>query len=241
VRPFVVVLDMRVAAAPPRMAVGRPRELTSPLGLLMLLLLRSPTRTQAKIWLGTPPMGWEDFDSHTNAGYNESYARKVAGVQARQLLPSGYDTFIIGGWSMGGQVLPNGTIPHYANTSKQYTLLDEFGRPLPDGARFPSAVVGGGGGSANDCACDPRNCSIPRSTDCTDPVCVCKAGSRSLRPFAAHLNSLGLRLGLWTWRGVHRMAAVHKLKVSRQQGQRVAARLRTAACGYLCIYVCGCR
>ena len=164
----------------------------------------------AELWLGTPPMGWEDFDSHTNAGYNESYARKVAQVQAGQILPSGYDTFIIGGWSMGGQVLPNGTIPHYVNTSRQYTLLDEYGRPNPDYVRFPSAMVGRGPG---DCVCDPRNCSQPRSTNCTDPVCVCKAGSRSLRPFAQHLNSLGLRLGLWTWRGVHRMAAVHKLKV----------------------------
>ena len=73
-------------------------------------------------------MGWEDFDSHTNAEYNESYARKVAAIQQSQLLPSGYDTFIIGGWSMGGQVLPNGSIPHYINTSGQYTLLDEYGR-----------------------------------------------------------------------------------------------------------------
>ena len=42
---------------------------------------------------------------------------------------------------------------------------------------------------------------------------TCRAGTRSLKPFAAFLNGLGLRLGLWTWRGVHRKAAVHKLKV----------------------------
>jgi hypothetical protein len=93
--------------------------------LPVLLLLRAAT---AEIWLGTSPMGWEDFDSHTNAGYNESYARKVANIQVSQLLSSGYDTFIIGGWSMGGQVLPYGSIPHYVNTSHQYTLLDEYGR-----------------------------------------------------------------------------------------------------------------
>eukprot|EP01052_Picozoa_sp_SAG31_P038076 SAG31_NODE_5019_length_2799_cov_2.490000_1_plen_473_part_10 len=203
--------------------------------MLLLLLMRAAS---GEISLGASPMGWEDFDSHTNAGYNESYARKVAAVQISQLLPSGYDTFIIGGWSMGGQVLPNGTIPHYINNSRQYTLLDEYGRreypadatraardkkqpnsllacmrpssANPDGVRFPSAMVGAG---AADCECDTRNCTIAASTDCTDPVCVCKAATRSLRPFAEFLNGLGLRLGLWTWRGVHRMAAVHKLKV----------------------------
>jgi hypothetical protein len=51
------------------------------------------------------------------------------------------------------------------------------------------------GSGASDCDCDPRNCTIPTSTDCTDPVCVCKAGTRTLRPFAEFLNSLGLRLG----------------------------------------------
>ena len=111
-------------------------------GLHLLLLLAPLGLTFAEIWLGTSPMGWEDFDSHTNAAYNESYARKVAAVQVNQLLPSGYDTFIIGGWSMGGQVLPNGSVPHYVNTSEQYTLLDEYGRPNPDGVRFPSAMTG---------------------------------------------------------------------------------------------------
>jgi hypothetical protein len=96
--------------------------------LLLLLLAAAPLRSGAEMSLGRSPMGWEDFDSHTNAGYNESYARKVAAIQSTQLLPSGYDTFIIGGWSMGGQVLPNGTVPHYVNTSRQYTLLDEYGR-----------------------------------------------------------------------------------------------------------------
>ena len=98
-------------------------------GLLLFSTLTAMSLScSAEIWLGTSPMGWEDFDSHTNAEYNESYARKVAAVQHTQLLPSGYDTFIIGGWSMGGQVLPNGSIPHYINTSGQYTLLDEYGR-----------------------------------------------------------------------------------------------------------------
>jgi hypothetical protein len=89
-------------------------------------------------------------------------------------------------------------------------FADMLSTANPDGVRFPSATAGVG---AADCKCDTRNCTIPTSTDCTDPVCICKAGTRSLRPFAEFLNGLGLRLGLWTWRGVHRMAAVHKLKV----------------------------
>lgn len=36
-------------------------------------------------------------------------------------------------------------------------------------------------------------------------------------PFAEFLNSHGLRLGLWTWRGVHRGAVEHKLKVKGTQ------------------------
>ena len=140
-----------------------------------------------------------------SAAYNESFARQQAQAQAQQLLPSGFDNFIIGGWSVGGLLLNgSGGIPD-PNHAHQFTLLDEYGRPNPDGVRFPSAIVGQHGGHG-DCVCDPHNCTVPTSTDCTDPVCICKQGTRSLRPFAAYLNSIGLRLGLWTWRGVHRMA-----------------------------------
>ena len=46
-----------------------------------------------------------------------------------------------------------------------------------------------------------------------EQVCICKEGTRSMLPFAEFLNSHGLRLGLWTWRGVHASAARHKLRV----------------------------
>ena len=91
----------------------------------------------------------------------------------------------------------------------QFTNLDEYGRPNPDGGRFPSAIVGGGDGKG-DCTCDAHNSS-------TDAVCICKAGTRSLKPLATYLNGIGLRLGLWTWRGVHRQAAARKLKVKGTQ------------------------
>ena len=60
----------------------------------------------SSVILYTEDTGWRqnDFNVHASLGYNESYARKVAAVQAAQILPSGYDTFIVGGWSMGGQV-----------------------------------------------------------------------------------------------------------------------------------------
>jgi len=168
------------------------------------------TACQAVLELDTPPMGWEDFDSQVSAAYNESFIRGQALAQARQLLPSGYDQFVIGGWSVGG-LLSNGSagIPD-PNQTHQWTNLDEYGRPAPDGQRLPSSVVGGGDG---DCVCDGRNCTVPTSSACTDPVCICKAGTRSLRPLAGWLNDNGLRLGLWTWRGVHRAAAVRRLRV----------------------------
>eukprot|EP01065_Artemidia_motanka_P030844 TRINITY_DN36990_c0_g1_i1.p1 TRINITY_DN36990_c0_g1~~TRINITY_DN36990_c0_g1_i1.p1 ORF type:complete len:523 (+),score=124.80 TRINITY_DN36990_c0_g1_i1:60-1628(+) len=160
----------------------------------------------AKLWLGTPPRGWEDYDSHTFAAYNESYARKAAQVMAQQVLPLGYDFYVIGGWSMGGQVTPTG-IPD-SNASHHWTFLDEYGRPVPDATRFPSAATGPG-----SCTCEPHNCTTKGQYECTDPACVCPEGSRSLRPLSTFLDQMGLRLGLWTWRGVHRAAAKMKLRV----------------------------
>jgi len=179
----------------------QPHPICVPCGLL---LLAAPA--VSKILLGTPPRGWEDFDSHTQASYNETYARAAAAVMAEEVLPLGYDQYIIGGWSMGGQVDDQGIPVH--NTSKFYTVLDEYGRPVPDNVRFPSSAV-----TPDTCHCFPRNCTDPRQQTCTDPVCVCPEGARSLRPFASQVEKMGLKLGLWTWRGVHMGAYYHKLKV----------------------------
>ena len=182
--------------------------------MLLLLLPLLASGAVAKLLLGESPKGWEDFDSYWSAAYNESFAREAARAVEQQLLPAGYDNFIIGGWSMGGLLLDGG-VPD-PNATHRYTVLDEYGRPNPDAVRFPSAVVGGGSG-AGDCICEPRNCTNPASYSCTDPVCVCKAGTRSLRPLATFLNAIGLRLGLWTWRGVHYKAAQKRLKVKGTQ------------------------
>ena len=53
--------------------------------------------------------------------------------------------FIIGGWSVANLVYANGTADPPTNKD-QFTNLDEYGRPNPDGGRFPSAIVGGGDG-----------------------------------------------------------------------------------------------
>eukprot|EP00040_Diaphanoeca_grandis_P034016 m.209383 g.209383 ORF g.209383 m.209383 type:complete len:283 (-) comp33036_c0_seq13:1101-1949(-) len=165
---------------------------------------------EAKMWLGTSPMGWEDFDSQWSGAYNESFARNQALMQVQQILPSGYDITCIGGWSMKGLLQNGSSGPPDGNATHHWTNLDEYGRPIPDGIRFPSAVVGS---DVDDCMCDPHNCTDVTSWECTDPVCICKEGTRSLKPFASFLNSNGLRLGLWTWRGVHKAAVLHKLKV----------------------------
>ena len=62
----------------------------------------------AELWLGTPPMGWDSFDSHPGGAYNESYARATALTQAATLLPSGYDVVMHEGFSAGGLLGPAG-------------------------------------------------------------------------------------------------------------------------------------
>ena len=47
---------------------GCPRKKAAAMKLAPLALLAARAAT-AKLWLGVPPMGWEDFDSHTDAGY----------------------------------------------------------------------------------------------------------------------------------------------------------------------------
>ena len=67
--------------------------------------------------------------------------RKTILLGARILEPR----FIIGGWSVANLVYANGTADPPTNKD-QFTNLDEYGRPNPDGGRFPSAIVGGGDG-----------------------------------------------------------------------------------------------
>ena len=107
-------------------------------GALLAAATNLPTAMiNAVMALGTPPMGWEDFDSHVNGQYNETFALKAAAVQAEQLLPSGYDVFIMGGWSAGNLTVPgSGGV---SEPDRTCTFLDEYGRPN-HAARFPSAA-----------------------------------------------------------------------------------------------------
>ena len=68
-----------------------------------------------------------------------------AGTQASamktQLVPSGYDTLTLdGGWSTSTSAhVPDQGLA--ATLGAQQQILDEFGRPLPDPARFPAGMA----------------------------------------------------------------------------------------------------
>ena len=77
--------------------------------MLLLLGLADPRLCSARLSLpAVPPKGWEDFDSHRDAAYNETYARAAAAVMGKQLAPLGFTDMVIGGWSAGGVVDPGG-------------------------------------------------------------------------------------------------------------------------------------
>jgi glucosylceramidase len=130
-------------------------------GALLAAATNLPTAMiNAVMALGTPPMGWEDFDSHVNGQYNETFALKAAAVQAQQLLPSGYDVFIMGGWSAGNLTVPgSGGVSEPDRTCT--LILDEYG--LPNAARFPSAAI-----DASPSACTELGLPGGRSYAATD-------------------------------------------------------------------------
>jgi alpha-galactosidase len=84
-----------------------------------------------------PPMGWNSWDSF-GTGINESAARDVAQIMARELLPHGYDVFTIDAqWYE-----PNANGFDYR--AQAQLCMDEWGRLVPAPNRFPSAANGAG-------------------------------------------------------------------------------------------------
>jgi len=83
----------------------------------------------------TPPRGYNTFDTFpSDLQLNETLVFELAKIQRDQLLPFGYDTFVIdGGWSTCAKKLPNGT-------SVVVQTLDEFGRQLPCPERYPNGM-----------------------------------------------------------------------------------------------------
>lgn len=85
----------------------------------------------------TPPMGWNSWNSFATT-ITEAQALETAAIQARELLPFGYDIFTI-------------DIQWYEPEANSYTYnakpvptLDGFGRLLPAPNRFPSSASGAG-------------------------------------------------------------------------------------------------
>ena len=98
-----------------------------PAALPLLLLLAAPPAlaTQA-----APPFkGWNNYCAHLSVA-NETVQLEQAGHAQAQLLPSGFDYFVLdGGWFDDG----NGS-----------TCTDEYGRPVPCANQYPSSAGGKG-------------------------------------------------------------------------------------------------
>ena len=85
----------------------------------------------------TPPMGWNSWNSFATT-ITEAQALEIAAIQARELLPFGYDVFTIDiQWYE-----PEAS--SYTYSAKPVPTLDGHGRLLPSPNRFPSASGGKG-------------------------------------------------------------------------------------------------
>jgi hypothetical protein len=85
----------------------------------------------------TPPMGWNSWNSF-GPTIDEAQALETAGIQARELLPAGYDVFTVDiQWYE-----PQASSYEYTRTPAP--TLDDWGRLLPAPNRFPSATGGQG-------------------------------------------------------------------------------------------------
>ena len=85
----------------------------------------------------TPPMGWNSWNSF-GPTIDEAQALETAGIQARQLLPAGYEVFTVDiQWYE-----PQANSYEYTRTPAP--TLDPWGRLLPAPNRFPSSAGGQG-------------------------------------------------------------------------------------------------
>lgn len=90
-----------------------------------------------KLLAATPPMGWNSWNSFATT-ITEAQALETAAIQARELLPFGYDIFTIDiQWYE-----PEAN--SYTYSAKPVPTMDGYGRLLPAPNRFPSAAAGKG-------------------------------------------------------------------------------------------------
>lgn len=95
------------------------------------VLLFFAVLARAKIlFMATPPKGFNSFDSYPAEMLNDSSVAVLAQAQREQLLPAGYDYFVIdGGWTTSTERFSNGT-----TYTKQH--LDDYGRPVAAPRRY---------------------------------------------------------------------------------------------------------
>lgn len=92
-----------------------------PLLVYLLLVEAAITQNSRRV---VAPRGWNGFDSHLNH-INETQLNATADALAQQLLPHGFNYFVMdAGWFCG-------------------TIHDEYGRPRPNATMYPSTQVAG--------------------------------------------------------------------------------------------------
>ena len=83
---------------------------------------------------GASPKGFNTFDSYPMTSLNDSSVHALADSLAKDLLPSGYDYFVIdGGWTTSKVTFENGS-------SMMKQNLDAYGRPIPAPERYPDGM-----------------------------------------------------------------------------------------------------
>lgn len=86
-----------------------------------------------------PPMGWNSWINY-GTSVSEAEIEATAAVMAEKLLPYGWEYVVIdGGWYCPGMV----SLEDYEHPAPNQ-VIDEYGRLVPDTARFPSATGGKG-------------------------------------------------------------------------------------------------
>ena len=86
----------------------------------------------------TPPMGWNSWDAY-GPSVREDEVKANAETMARHLLKYGWDTLVVDIQWYAPKTQTHGYIPDPHNVT-----LDEYGRLIPDAARFPSSANGVG-------------------------------------------------------------------------------------------------
>lgn len=92
----------------------------------------------AKPLAQTPPMGWNSWDAY-GPSVREDEVKANADYMASHLLKFGWDTVVVDIQWYAPKTKPHGYIPDPHNVT-----LDEYGRLIPDAARFPSSARGMG-------------------------------------------------------------------------------------------------